>query len=558
MRNLLRLSVLGWIAFSAFAQPQTDPNGTRWNQIRNQPVFYVADYDSIAGAKTAAEAVIGAGGGAVLVLPLGITKLPSTLVFGIADSGLTVEGQGVPYNCVTGGVYSCAGGSVVTWAGSTNGTMFQLNGAYHTRFKNFILNGGGTAGRGIQYESTGSTTSQDDIENVEIRYVNGSPGYGVSVGETAVANVSEIRLNRVYSHENGTGFYQIGGQSFTWCEHCYFLSNATGLNFQDGFFSGTHMEFSGNSSWSVQIGSYTQGRIALADIDWEDATPFLFVPDATNSADFPMVTIDGLHALYDAGPSTPGTIFQWGVSGGAGGSFTVTNSRLASLYSNSVAVNLIQGGGGAGLYWYDIDNVWNVVGTYTITPYNFVYTTRSYQGQHTSNYLTVANLAAGQADSAAAIKAYNAAGSLDGSCDYTLYCQGAAFATPYSSPTAGMYGGNLALGSGAVLKGSSTSAFNGTANWGISGCGSNCVAAGNGSAGDGSSLVKLGGIGTSTIYNTASLPACSASGILLQRRAVSDATVNTPGSPYVGGGTYTIWVQCTYNSAGSVYAWLID
>jgi hypothetical protein len=528
----------------------------RWNQIRNQPTYFTADYGSVAAALADAAAHTGTGGGAVLVLPPGNTNIPSALVFAIQNSGVTLQGQGIIYNCAPPS--SCLGGSVLTWGGATNGTVIQVNGAFHVHFKDFYVNGATTAGRGIQYESTGSTTSQDDLENVEVRYVNGSPGYGVSVGETSVANVSEIRLNKLYSHDNGTGFYQIGGQSFTWCEHCYLLANATGLNFQDGFFSGLHMEFSGNSSWSVQIGSYTQGRIALADIDWEDATPFLFVADATNTADFPFVTIDGLHALYDAGPSTPGTIIQWGVSTGAGGTFTVTNSDFRSLYSNNIAVNLIQGGGGAGLYWSDQNNVWNVVGTFTVTPYNTVYTTRLYQGAATDNYVNIANLAAGQADSAAALKMWDAAGSLDGSCDYTLYCQGAAFATPYSSPTAGMYGGNLALGSGAVLKGSSTSAFNGTANWGISGCGSNCVAAGNGSAGDGSSLFELGAIGTSTIYNTSSLPSCGATGILLQRRAVSDATVNTPGSPYVGGGTYTIWVQCTYNSAGSVYTWIID
>lgn len=53
------------------------------------------------------------------------------------------------------------------------------------------------------------------------------------------------------------------------------------------------------------------------------------------------------------------------------------------------------------------------------------------------------------------------------------------------------------------------------------------------------------------------IPAC-ASGLLLQRAGVLDATVNTPGSTYISGGTYTITVQCVLNSTGTVYAWQVD
>jgi len=43
---------------------------------------------------------------------------------------------------------------------------------------------------------------------------------------------------------------------------------------------------------------------------------------------------------------------------------------------------------------------------------------------------------------------------------------------------------------------------------------------------------------------------------LVQR--VDDATVATPGSTATGSGTYTINVQCIFNSSGSVYTWIID
>lgn len=54
-----------------------------------------------------------------------------------------------------------------------------------------------------------------------------------------------------------------------------------------------------------------------------------------------------------------------------------------------------------------------------------------------------------------------------------------------------------------------------------------------------------------------SLPSCAAS-TLGVRRMVSDATLATPGSTAVGSGTYTIAVQCTFNSTGSAYTWIID
>lgn len=62
-----------------------------------------------------------------------------------------------------------------------------------------------------------------------------------------------------------------------------------------------------------------------------------------------------------------------------------------------------------------------------------------------------------------------------------------------------------------------------------------------------------------TVYSAAgtAVPTCNAGNLLL-RVAVSDATLATPGSTYVGSGTYTIALQCTYNSTGPAYTWIID
>ena len=61
-----------------------------------------------------------------------------------------------------------------------------------------------------------------------------------------------------------------------------------------------------------------------------------------------------------------------------------------------------------------------------------------------------------------------------------------------------------------------------------------------------------------TFYSAAgtTLPACGAT--TLGRSWVSDATVATPGTAYTSGGTFTIAVQCIFNSTGSVYSWIVD
>ena len=60
--------------------------------------------------------------------------------------------------------------------------------------------------------------------------------------------------------------------------------------------------------------------------------------------------------------------------------------------------------------------------------------------------------------------------------------------------------------------------------------------------------------GTVTV---AALPACS-SAVLGQRQLVSDAASATPGTAAAGNGSYTIAVECIWNSTGNVYSWIID
>jgi hypothetical protein len=66
------------------------------------------------------------------------------------------------------------------------------------------------------------------------------------------------------------------------------------------------------------------------------------------------------------------------------------------------------------------------------------------------------------------------------------------------------------------------------------------------------------GLSPTTFYSAAGtpLPACSAT--TLGKLWVTDATVATSGTTYASGGTYTIGVECIFNSVGSTYTWIIN
>jgi hypothetical protein len=119
----------------------------------------------------------------------------------------------------------------------------------------------------------------------------------------------------------------------------------------------------------------------------------------------------------------------------------------------------------------------------------------------------------------------------------------------YSTNAKWASGGYLAWGSSATAYGQDTT---------VSRKGAGIVQIGTTAA---NSLGTLLATGTQlanpfSVAGTA-IPAC-ASAYLGTRYLVSDATVATPGTAYTGSGTFTIAVECTFNSTGSVYTWIID
>jgi hypothetical protein len=551
-----------------------------------EKVVYADQYATIRAAMTAL------GGAGIVVLPRGNVNLSATLSVGYPDSGITLQGQGVPYGCTPP---ACANGTVLTWTGAANTPMVTINAAFHFQMRDMLLDGQGTASQGIQLISKGSTTSQDDLYNLIVQNVKGSivspvtsaawnsatdvvtltlpaysavtgvgeimtvsgvwsgtngsypittyssssgsttvtyslssapgsftsggtasvPGRGIEIGAVAIANVSEIRLKNILSTANTRDLYQDGGQTFVWCEHCYFLfAGMTGWNIRNGYALGDHIEFSGNANESLRVGN-DGDKVSLTDIDWEDSSYFLVVEDA---GIFPIVSIDNLRTLYTG--SSPGTIIQWGVSSGSSGAFTLSNSKLSTLYGSAAATIALLQGGGAALYFNDIGN--SYMSAPSATGYTYggsiqrtsivpgsistngfsVFTTNVIQdsGSGATESTTFYNSAAsgnttlklragagqtggGQASQNAVQIYANDGVTLEGSCSFHADCQFGAFEAPQGSPAVGMYSSGIISSSSNQVRWSSTSSTPGSPDTGLARAGAGIIEATNGSTG---------------------------------------------------------------------------
>src|SRR6266481_3083956 len=82
--------------------------------------------------------------------------------------------------------------------------------------------------------------------------------------------------------------------------------------------------------------------------------------------------------------------------------------------------------------------------------------------------------------------------------------------------------------------------------------------AGTATAGQGNQANVNGQSFTTSSFYSASgtpIPTCNAAN-KARMVAVCDNTAITPGAAYASGGTFTNWVQCTFNSSGSVFSWV--
>jgi hypothetical protein len=264
---------------------------------------------------------------------------------------------------------------------------------------------------------------------------------------------------------------------------------------------------------------------------------------------------------------------------GGGGTYTTTgNSNTASgrqaLYSNTTgSYNTASG------YLALFSNTTGIYNTASGYQALFSNTTGSYNTA--SGYGALFSNTTGASNTASGYLAlyFNTTGSYNTASGYgALYNCGTSGVTCASNVALGLYAGRYA-GTGAtaltnistsILIGYGAAAANATGDSNeILICGTGSVAANGtntaalgcpattdvyaGSAG--AALTHTAGIANGgTVYSVAGtpLPTCNSTN-LLKRLPASDIT--TLGAAYVGSGTFTAWVECTYNSTGAVYAW---
>lgn len=528
------------------------------------------------------------GGGGTIVLPNGVIPVSSTILLTEKNDGIIIQGQGVPYNCYGSSTaplpypQTCQAGTTLYWTGTPNGTMFDLNSTFGVRLRDFKIDGGnitsgstgnslsgGTLGIGLKIEANGSnvqpyggSNGSNRVDNVDIRFVQGSPGRGVEVcAGTQAFNCSEQIFNKMNISQCIVDYFQDGGQTLVWARDMYTtFGSQFGIQVLNGRLSLNGGEFSGEGIAGVDIGPYSQAYVKLDDLDWEDQVPFLQKEDSSNPADFPNVYVSNMRGLWIKNTGA-GNMTQWGLSLGSGGVLSFTNSRFSTLYPSSPITNfLLQNSalGGAALYYYEENNAYQGVSAYNYQlAGGFINPSIVNSGAFTGNALSVAPLTG--TTSTNWLLSKNISGTTLGSCDYTMLCSGSAFLSPFASPTAAISAGNMFLGSLNTLKWSSTTAWNGAADTAVSRQSAHTIAFGTGSAGDSNAQTKAAGyisVGTKFTSSggcTETLLAGGATvGVFHAQTVGSCSTIVTMGSSSVAP---TGWLCTVFNSSTPANVW---
>lgn len=282
-------------------------------------------YDNAGAYSDAIAAAAAVHGGIVYTPPCnGAFAIGSTINLGLAQSGVIFSGGGRYYNT--------PGASLIKWVGSANGTMFKLDGCYQVEFRDLILDGNALAGRGIQLVSSVSSTAHNGAQFLILQNFTGTPGYPISVGETAVSNVSENIFEHVQVRNSTYGFYQDGAQSFTWLSYFYAGSNTIGYAIHNGWFTAEHWEYGGTGIAFDIFG--LSAKSSITDGDYEGTGEALQVEDSTT---WLFLNFNNNRILWDTAASTPGTEIKIGVTTGATGTFNLENNKFSTLSSGSTA-----------------------------------------------------------------------------------------------------------------------------------------------------------------------------------------------------------------------------
>ncbi len=196
--------------------------------------------------------------GCTVVLPKGDVLITEGITIGglttsTAKSGIVLRGHGAGLRATDtqSGTNWNLGGTNLIWSGEANGTVLTLEGVSHSRFIDFMIDGGqpptGGAGIGILIKgcNTCSTPSMQNVfQNISIVDIIGSPGHGIEIiGEnlvnesTGIAGqkyddqISENLFEHITVQNSHTAFFHDSSQATN--NH---LLNATFVDYEYGIY----------------------------------------------------------------------------------------------------------------------------------------------------------------------------------------------------------------------------------------------------------------------------------------------------------------------------------
>jgi hypothetical protein len=148
-----------------------------------------------------------ASGSKCLTLDTAIYKITSTIVIGPV-SGLSMTGASKGENAYMAG-------SSFLWAGPANGIMMQMSTVQSSNFSGFTLDGNNTAGIGLKYTAVNSqgSTHYNNLHNIGINNIMGSPGYGLYVGSPNNDDISSTEFRDMIVRHTNTAIFQEGAQT---------------------------------------------------------------------------------------------------------------------------------------------------------------------------------------------------------------------------------------------------------------------------------------------------------------------------------------------------------
>ncbi len=253
------------------------------------------------------------------------------------------------YSCSIEGV---AGSQVLgtrfKWVGSSNGTVFSVVSSSWSIIKDISIDGNLTAGTGFSMQSASGSSSaqQNEVHNLYVTGVTGSPGRAVYVGSSTNGDVSQNTWDRIHIFSSNYGIYQEGQQTvqnwFSGIEIFYSLTGAA--RFIGGDIHVTNALFISENSGAfsdIYVGASCAGA-RFINIDAEvnqGSSTRKFYEFAAGTRSFDTEIIGG-RIKWEANTGKP---IDWNQSG----SLNIVGLTIQSdVGTNTGVINLQNGGSG--------------------------------------------------------------------------------------------------------------------------------------------------------------------------------------------------------------------